>query len=48
MTDHQIRILAHQGDGTHVAVCHCGFQSAPVLNGDDAAAAGPMHQLRML
>jgi hypothetical protein len=48
MKDHQIRTLAQQGDGTHVAVCQCGWRSEPTLSGDDAAAVGLMHQLRML
>jgi hypothetical protein len=48
MKDHQIRTHTQQGGGTHVAVCLCGWQSTPALNGDDAAAAGLMHQLRML
>jgi hypothetical protein len=48
MKDHQIRTFAQQGEGTHVAVCQCGWRSEPTLSGDDAAAVGLMHQLRML
>lgn len=48
MNGHQIRELLAQPDGAHVAVCLCGWRSGPLESDDDAAAAGLLHQLRML
>jgi hypothetical protein len=48
MNTHQIRTLAVQPHGGHVAVCRCGWRSEPVQSRDDAAATGLMHQLQML
>jgi hypothetical protein len=47
MNAHEIREMRTQPDGAHVAVCLCGWRSGPLESGDDAAA-GLLHQLRML